>query len=142
MHDFTPVQALVGGALIATSLAIMLIATGRIAGLSGIFAGLLAGRRGDWAWRAWFITGMLIVGVAFELARPETFDRGARIPLWLVAVSGVIVGVGTRVSNGCTSGHGLCGMSRLSKRSIVATMVFFATGVATATISGLILRSS
>jgi uncharacterized protein len=142
MHDFTPVQALVGGALIATSLAIMLIATGRIAGLSGIFAGFLAGSRGDWAWRAWFIAGMLIVGVAFELARPETFDSGARIPLWLVAVSGMIVGIGTRLSNGCTSGHGLCGMSRLSKRSIVATLVFFATGVATATISGMLLRSS
>ena len=141
MHDFTPVQALVGGALIATSLAIMLIATGRIAGLSGIFAGFIAGRRGDWAWRAWFITGMLIVGVAFELARPETFDHGARVPLWLVAASGVLVGLGTRASNGCTSGHGLCGISRLSKRSIVATMVFFAVGVATATITGLVTRS-
>jgi len=141
VHDFTPVQALVGGALIATSLAIMLIATGRIAGLSGIFAGFIAGRRGDWAWRAWFITGMLIVGVAFELARPETFDHGARVPLWLVAASGVLVGLGTRASNGCTSGHGLCGISRLSKRSIVATMVFFAVGVATATITGLVTRS-
>ena len=142
MHHFTPVSALVGGALIATSLAIMLIATGRIAGLSGIFAGFLAGRRGDWAWRAWFIAGMMIVSVAFQLARPQTFDHTARIPLWLVAASGLIVGLGTRASNGCTSGHGLCGMSRLSKRSVVATMVFFAVGVATATISGTILRAS
>jgi uncharacterized membrane protein YedE/YeeE len=142
VHDFTPVQALVGGVLIATSLAIMLIATGRIAGMSGLFAGLLAGKRGDWVWRAWFIAGMLIVGVAFQLARPETFDSGARIPLWLVAVSGGIVGLGTRASNGCTSGHGLCGMSRLSKRSIVATIVFFAFGVATATISGIVVRSA
>jgi uncharacterized membrane protein YedE/YeeE len=142
VHDFTPWQALIGGALIATSLAIMLIATGRIAGLSGIFAGFIAGRRGDWTWRAWFITGMMIVGVAFQLARPATFDGGARIPLWLVAASGLVVGIGTRASNGCTSGHGLCGMSRLSKRSIVATMVFFGVGVATATISGMILRSA
>jgi uncharacterized membrane protein YedE/YeeE len=142
VHDFTPVQALVGGALIALSLAIMLIATGRIAGLSGIFAGFFAGKRGDWAWRAWFVTGMMITGVAFQLARPETFDSGARIPLWLVAVSGAVVGIGTRASNGCTSGHGLCGISRLSKRSIVATLVFFAFGVATATISGMILRSA
>lgn len=142
MHDFTPVQALAGGALIATSLAIMLIATGRIAGLSGIFAGFIAGRRGDWAWRAWFIAGMMIVGIAFAAARPSTFDSGARIPLWLVAVSGVVVGIGTRASNGCTSGHGLCGISRLSKRSLIATVVFFAFGVVTATISGAILRGS
>ena len=142
MHDFTPWQALAGGALIAISLAIMLIATGRIAGLSGIFAGFIAGRRGDWAWRAWFIAGMMIVGVAFQIARPATFDHGARIPLWLVAVAGLLVGIGTRTSNGCTSGHGLCGMSRFSKRSIIATMVFFGVGVATATITGMILRAS
>jgi hypothetical protein len=142
MHDFTPVQALVGGALIATSLAIMLITTGRIAGLSGIFAGFIAGRRGDWAWRAWFIAGMLIVGIGFAIVRPQTFDHDARIPLWAVALSGAVVGLGTRASNGCTSGHGLCGMSRLSKRSIIATCVFFAFGVATATLSGVLLRAS
>jgi uncharacterized membrane protein YedE/YeeE len=142
VHDFTPWQALIGGALIATSLAIMLIATGRIAGLSGIFAGFIAGRRGDWAWRAWFITGMMIVGVAFQLARPATFDSGARIPLWLLAVAGLLVGIGTRTSNGCTSGHGLCGISRFSKRSIIATVVFFGVGVVTATITGMVLRSA
>ena len=81
MHDFTPIQSLVGGALIATSLAIMLIMTGRIAGLSGIFAGFIAGKRGDWTWRAWFVTGMVLVGAAFQLARPATFDHGARVPL-------------------------------------------------------------
>ena len=142
MHDFTPIQALVGGALISASLALMLILTGRIAGLSGIFAGLIAGRRGDWTWRAWFASGMLLVGAAFAVARPEMFDHGARIPLWLVAVSGALVGLGTRASNGCTSGHGLCGMSRLSNRSVVATMTFFAVGVATATITGMVLRAS
>ena len=142
MHNFTPVEALAGGALIAVSLAIMFIATGRIAGLSGIFAGLIAGSKGDWEWRASFVSGMLLVGAAFALWRPETFDTAARVPLWLVAMSGVLVGLGTRASNGCTSGHGLCGMSRLSKRSLVATIVFFAVGVATATITGEILRAS
>ncbi|NVB79970.1 MAG: YeeE/YedE family protein [Kofleriaceae bacterium] len=142
MHDFTPVSALVGGALIATSLAIMLIGTGRIAGLSGIFAGLLRGTSGDWEWRAWFVAGMLGVGAIFEVVRPETFDSAARVPLWAVALSGVLVGLGTRLSNGCTSGHGLCGMSRLSKRSIIATMTFMGIGVATATIVGSILRSA
>ena len=142
MHDFTPIHAVVGGALIALSLAIMLVTTGRIAGLSGVFAGLVAGTRGDGAWRAWFIAGMLLVGVAFAVVEPATFDAGARIPLWGVAIAGVLVGVGTRMSNGCTSGHGLCGMSRLSKRSIIATMTFFAVGVATATITGALLRAS
>ncbi|HUS32221.1 MAG TPA: YeeE/YedE thiosulfate transporter family protein [Kofleriaceae bacterium] len=142
MHDFTPVHALVGGALIATSLAIMLIGTGRIAGLSGIFAGFVRGARGDWAWRAWFLAGMLAVGVAFRIARPETYDYAARVPLWAVALSGVLVGVGTRASNGCTSGHGLCGISRFSKRSIIATMVFFGVGVATATLVGHFVRAA
>ena len=138
MHDFTPIHALVGGALIALSLAVMLIATGRIAGLSGIVAGLLPA--GDRAWRAWFVAGMLAVGAVFEFAAPHTFDATARVPLPLVAAAGLLVGVGTRLANGCTSGHGLCGMSRLSKRSIIATCVFFGVGVATATITGMVLR--
>lgn len=142
MTSFTPISALLGGSLIALSLAIMLIATGRITGLSGLFAGLLRTPSGDWAWRACFIAGMFAVGTVFRVLEPATFDYAARVPLWLVAVSGVLVGVGTRASNGCTSGHGLCGMSRLSKRSIVATMTFFAIGVATATLVGTVLRSS
>jgi uncharacterized membrane protein YedE/YeeE len=133
MHDFTPVHAIAGGALIASSLAIMLIATGQIAGLSGIVAQTL---RASFGWHAWFVAGMLGVGAVVELAAPSTFDVGARVPLWLVAVSGVLVGIGTRASNGCTSGHGLCGMSRLSRRSIVATLSFFSVGVVTATIVG------
>lgn len=138
MHDFTPVQGIVGGALIAVSLAIMLVTTGRIAGLSGVVAGLLT--PGDRAWRAWFVAGMLAVGAVFELVRPQTFDAAARVPLPIVAIAGVLVGLGTRLGNGCTSGHGLCGMSRFSKRSIVATIVFMGVGVVTATITGMVLR--
>jgi hypothetical protein len=138
VHHFTPVHAAVGGALIALSLAVMLVATGRIAGLSGVVAGLL--RRGDRGWRAWFVAGMLAVGAAFELAAPQTFDARARVPLPVLAIAGLLVGVGTRLANGCTSGHGLCGISRRSKRSLLATCVFFCVGVATATITGLVLR--
>jgi uncharacterized protein len=138
VHDFTPIHGVIGGALIALSLAVMLIATGRIAGLSGVVAGLLV--TGDRAWRAWFVAGMLAVGGAFQLAAPHTFDAHARVPLPVVAIAGLCVGIGTRLGNGCTSGHGLCGMSRLSKRSIIATCVFFAVGVATATITGMVLR--
>lgn len=139
MEHFTPVRALVGGAMIASSLAIMLVATGRIAGLSGVIASFLRGPSVDWAWRGWFLAGMLGTGLVLAQVRPEMFDTGARVPLWLVAVSGVLVGVGTRLSNGCTSGHGLCGMSRLSTRSIVATLAFFGVGVATATVVGRLL---
>src|SRR5512135_1800597 len=111
MHDFTPLHGLVGGALIASSLAIMLLFTGRIAGLSGVLAGALRGNRADGPWRAYFLAGMLLVGAVFELASPSTFDAGARVPLPLVALAGVLVGLGTRACNGCTSGHGLCGTS-------------------------------
>lgn len=110
----------------------MLVATGRIAGLSGVVSGLFGDR--DRAWRGYFVVRMLVVGAAFRLAGPATFDVGARVPLPLVALAGLLVGLGTRLSNGCTSGHGLCGMSRLSRRSIIATLTFFATGVATATL--------
>ncbi len=141
MQSFTPLPAFIGGVLIAASLALVLIATGRIAGLSGIFAGFLRGPRSDWAWRAWFLGGMFVVGGIFRIAEPATYDYGARVPLWLVATSGVLVGLGVRASNGCTSGHGLCGTSRLSKRSIIATATFFVVGAATATVVGTILRS-
>ena len=140
MHDFTPVTAGIGGALIATSLAVMLVATGRIAGLSGVVAGLVRAKpNGGRAWRVWFVVGMLAVGGAFAALRPDTFDRGARVPLAAVALAGMLVGAGTRLANGCTSGHGLCGTSRLSLRSIVATATFFAIGVATATLVGRLL---
>lgn len=139
MHDLTPVSALVGGALITLSLGVMLVGTGRIAGLSGLFAGVLRGPAGDRGWRATFLLAALAVGIVFALARPETFDTEVRAPLWLVAVAGALVGAGTRLSNGCTSGHGLCGLSRFSKRSLVATATFFACGVATATITGRLL---
>ena len=142
MSSFTPVSAIIGGLLIALSLAVMLITTGRIVGLSGMFAGFLRGVPGDWSWRLYFLIGMFAVGAIFRVTEPQTFDYAARVPLWLVAIAGVLVGVGVRASNGCTSGHGLCGMSRFSKRSIVATMTFFGVAVITATVIGTILRSS
>jgi uncharacterized protein len=120
----------------------MLIGTGRIAGLSGVFAGFLRGAPGDWSWRALFLAGAIAAGAVFVVVAPSTFDQVAPAPLWLVAASGVLVGVGTRLSNGCTSGHGLCGVSRLSRRSLVATGVFFVVGVLTATVIGHALRGA
>ncbi len=134
MHDLQPLHGILGGTLIALALAVMLIATGKLAGLSGIVGGLFDAK--DRTWRAWYVAGMLAVGAVFELVHPASFDTGSRLPLPLVAVAGVLVGVGTRLGNGCTSGHGLCGMSRLSKRSIVATFTFFGIAVVTATAVG------
>ena len=137
MHDFTPGHGLVGGVLIALGLAVILIGSGRIAGLSGIAAGLISPVTGaDRAWRASFLVGALAVGAIFEVVSPSTYDAVAPHRMWVVAFSGLLVGVGTRLSNGCTSGHGLCGIARLSKRSILATMTFFAVGVVTATLVG------
>lgn len=137
MHDFTPGHGILGGVLIGLGLAVVLLGSGRIVGLSGITAGLLNPHAGgDRAWRASFLGGALAVGAIFELAAPTTYDAAAPHSLWLLAVSGVLVGLGTRMANGCTSGHGLCGVARLSKRSLIATATFFAVGVATATLVG------
>ena len=136
MDDFTPGHAVVGGVLIAVGLAVVLIGTGRIAGLSGITAGIIRPTGGDRSWRVSFLAAALVVGALFELAAPSTFDAGPVRPLWLIAISGALVGVGTRLGNGCTSGHGLCGLGRFSKRSLVATCTFFAIAVVTATVAG------
>jgi uncharacterized protein len=134
MHALTPISALVGGALIALSLAIPLLASGRVAGLSGIVAGLARG--GDRAWRASFVIGAVATGaIALRLA-PATFDHAGGISPGLAAGAGLLVGLGTRLGSGCTSGHGICGVSRLSPRSLAATATFFVVAVATATLVG------
>jgi hypothetical protein len=107
-------------------------------GLSGVIAGVVRGA--DRAWRAWFLLGAMGVGAAWRVVAADAFDTSVPVSLPLVALAGVLAGVGTRASNGCTSGHGLCGMSRLSKRSIVATGVFMASGIATATLVGWLCR--
>jgi uncharacterized protein len=131
---FTPLHAIAGGALMGLALSVMLIATGRLAGLSGIVAGLLW--PGDRAWRVYFVLGALAVGATVRAVSPEVFDPAESRPLALIAIAGLLVGFGTRVGGGCTTGHGFCGSSRLSKRSIIAMMTFFVVGVATATAIG------
>jgi len=140
MTEFTPIHAIVGGALIALSLSIMLIASGRIAGLSGVIAGVVHPFGDGDHWRAWFVLGMVAAGLVFEVAAPATFDAGGPASLPIVALAGGLVGFGTRLGGGCTSGHGLCGLSRRSLRSLVATGVFFAVAVATATLVGGVSR--
>ncbi len=126
---------LIGGVLIGLASAGLLVLHGRIAGITGIAAGVLAPVRGDWGWRASFVAGLLVVGALGAFWVPESFAGEAPLQGPSLIAAGLIVGVGTRVGNGCTSGHGVCGVGRLSPRSTVATMVFIATGMAT--VSGL-----
>ena len=129
-NAFTPVSALIGGAVIGAAAAAFIVLNGRIAGVSGILGGLLRPARGDIAWRAAFVAGLVVAPLAygaFAVLPEARIDAGTAV---LVA-AGLLVGIGTRYGSGCTSGHGVCGISRLSPRSIVATLVFMAAGFAT-----------
>ena len=136
MHDFTPVSALAGGALIGLASVWLLAANGRIAGVSGILHGIFSppdapeGLHGA-QWRAWFISGLLLAGLAWQAAGlPVPLREG--FPLGWAAAAGLLVGFGTRMGGGCTSGHGVCGLGRLSARSLVAVIVFMASGMVAA----------
>lgn len=131
MTEFTPISALAGGALIGLAAVVLMATIGRIAGISGIAGGLLQNTAGDRSWR-WLFVGGLIGGVALhELLRPDSFALREGFPPWLLIVGGLIVGIGTRMGSGCTSGHGVCGLSRLSARSLVATLTFMFTAAVT-----------
>ena len=127
-----------GGVLIGISATILLAFKGRVAGISGILEGILPPSDEDTRWRAIFLVSMIFTGIAMSPILPEAFIAVNR-PIWLVVGAGLLVGVGTRMSNGCTSGHGVCGMAMFSKRSFVAVGVFLTTGILTATIAGQIL---
>ena len=129
MHDFTPIPALAGGALIGLASVWLLAVNGRIAGVSGILHGLFSPP--EEKWRALFIAGLLLAGLAWQAAGMPVPLR-AGFPLGWVAAAGLLVGFGTRVGGGCTSGHGVCGLGRLSARSLVAVVVFMAAGMAAA----------
>jgi uncharacterized protein len=131
MHDFTPVASLIGGILIGLSASAMLLLQGKIAGISGIFAGVLRPARGDTLWKASFLVGLFSGGILLRLFLPGAFDFGVVRPVGVLALAGLMVGFGTRLGNGCTSGHGVCGVSRFSARSILATATFIATGALT-----------
>lgn len=123
--------ALLGGVLIGLAGASLLLLGGRVAGITGIFAGLLEPRPGDKAWRAVFVVALIAGASAVALLRPDTFQLGLARPPVLMVGAGLLVGFGTRLANGCTSGHGICGVSRFSPRSLIATATFMAAGMAT-----------
>jgi uncharacterized membrane protein YedE/YeeE len=131
MTDFDPILPLIGGLLVGLAASMMLLTHGRVLGVSGLVGGLLQRPGSDFGMRLSFLGGMLSAGVIFAFLRPELFPSGPFTPLWVTAIAGFVVGFGTRLGNGCTSGHGVCGISRLSTRSLVATGTFMATGIAT-----------
>jgi uncharacterized protein len=132
MSNFTPLSGAIGGALIGLSAVLLMLTAGRIAGISGIFGGLFAAA--DRGWRIAFLAGLVLAPVL-------ALTAGYRVPVpqmpanWaVIVVAGLLVGFGTRLGGGCTSGHGVCGIARLSPRSIVATCIFMAAAVATVAI--------
>ncbi|WP_300759729.1 YeeE/YedE family protein [Janthinobacterium sp.] len=129
-QHFTPWSSLAGGLLIGLAAAVLILFNGRIAGISGIVGGLLSPRKGDSGWRIAFLAGLLLTPLLYQLrhALPEV-DIEAGTPALVIA--GLLVGLGVRYGAGCTSGHGVCGLSRLSPRSLVATMCFMAAGFLT-----------
>jgi len=129
-QHFTPWASLIGGLLLGVASAAFILINGRILGISGILGGLLPPKVGDISWRVTFILGMLAAPTVFVTLAPAGLASEPRIDagFWTVIAAGLLVGIGTRYASGCTSGHGVCGLSRLSPRSLVATLSFMGAG--------------
>lgn len=132
MTEFTPISSGIGGILIGLASALLLLTGGKIAGISGITGNLISGSdKGDTAWRVAFVLGLLGGGLVALLLSAEHFAIAIDRSSGAIIAAGLLVGLGTRIGNGCTSGHGVCGISRFSGRSIVATLSFMTTGAIT-----------
>ena len=128
MAEFEVIKPLIGGMLIGLSAAILMLTKGRIAGISGIVEGVLRPKGGDVMWRVIFLAGLLVGGMVMAMMLPERFDLTTNRTIEMTVVAGVMVGIGVHIGCGCTSGHGVCGISRISVRSLVAVPTFMATG--------------
>ena len=131
MENFTPVTALIGGVLIGAASVLLMLANGRIAGISGIAGGLFTLKQGDIAWRIAFIAGLIAAPFVDQAITGTLPEVSFPAPWPLLVIGGLLVGFGTQLGSGCTSGHGVCGIARFSKRSLVATVTFMATAVLT-----------
>ena len=129
MTEFEVLMPLTGGVLIGISASMLLLFSGRIAGVSGIFGGTLFKQGKERAWRLSFIAGLIAGGVLLYIINAEFFENSSGRGLLAVTIAGLLVGIGTRVGGGCTSGHGVCGIGRLSGRSLVATITFVFAGM-------------
>jgi len=130
--------ATLGGGLIGAAASLLLLTHGKIAGISGIVGGLIQKQSSERAWRGLFIAGLISGGMVLAWMSPDMVVEPSSRSLGTVATAGLLVGLGTRLGNGCTSGHGVCGLSRFSARSLVATLTFLGTGFLTATIIQLV----
>jgi uncharacterized protein len=131
VEHFTPLSAAIGGTLIGLSAALLWLTNGRITGISGIIGSMWTAGTGDLAWRAAFIAGLIAAPMLYALAGGALPHIVFSVPTPIVIAAGLLVGFGTRLGGGCTSGHGVCGLARLSPRSLTATALFMVTAVAT-----------
>lgn len=136
--NFTPWSALAGGLLIGLSASLLLLLRGRVMGVSGIVGGVLQPIPGELGWRVAFLLGMVAGGIGLLVAMPESIASPSGRALPAVALAGLIVGYGTRMGNGCTSGHGVCGLTRFSMRSLVAVITFITTGAIAAALTPMV----
>jgi len=129
---FTPYASLTGGVILGVASAIFILINGRILGISGILGGFMPPKIGDTTWRIAFMLGLFAAPMVFHAVVPAEYITAPRIDAtpWMVVAAGLLVGIGTRYASGCTSGHGVCGLSRLSPRSLLATMSFMGAGFA------------
>ena len=123
------INALLGGVLIGTSVSLMLYWNGRVTGISGIINGAMSPVKGDTLWRVLFIVGLFLGGLLMGQMSPQVFENSTSKNLVTTVLAGLLVGFGTILGSGCTSGHGVCGISRMSPRSLVATIVFMIAGI-------------
>ena len=128
MENFEIVKPLLGGMLIGLSSALLMLVKGRIAGISGIVEGVLRPKSGETLWRVVFLTGLCLGGFAMTLIQPERFDLTTNRSIEMIGLAGLLVGMGVHIGCGCTSGHGICGVSRISTRSLVAVPTFMGVG--------------
>ena len=131
MTNFEVLMPLTGGILIGIAASMMLLFSGRIAGISGIFGGMLFQQGKERAWRLSFVVGLIAGGILLYTINAEVFENSSGRGILAVNIAGLLVGIGTRIGGGCTSGHGVCGIGRLSVRSIVATVTFVFAGMIT-----------
>ena len=129
--DFTPLSSLLGGLLIGLASVLLMATNGRIAGISGIAGGLVSPDTKDRGWRFSFLAGLIIAPLIYGLFSAGPPEVMIPVTTPFLIIGGILVGLGTQIGSGCTSGHGVCGMSRLSPRSVTATLVFMATGMIT-----------
>ncbi len=122
-------NAVIGGVLIGIAVSLMLLFNGRVTGISGILGGIVKPQRNDLFWRIAFILGLIFGGIIIQLVKPSAFFQTSSVLRIDYVIAGLLVGFGTLLGNGCTSGHGVCGISRLSVRSIIATITFITFGV-------------